>query len=579
MNRSLRILCVAHSHEEVTLILKEFQRRGYEPVLNRVDSSAEITQNLSQKLWDLIIATDTIPHFSISAILKIWKNSGLDIPLILVSGHHSEEIADAAMKAGVRDCILMGNLTRLVPAAERELREVERRQYQKRVEETVRHMVYYDYLTDLPNRALLQEHIRKAINTARRDHQSVALLIIDISRFKEITDTLGHHYGDLLLKQMGPRVKDSLPKSAMVFRLGGDEFSVMLPNTHLEMATQTAMVILKAIEAPFLLEEIQLEVEVRMGIAVFPGHAEYADLLFRRADAAMYAAKKSDVSHLSYAPAMDETKPQSLALIRDLRRAIEQNELFLLFQPKINLKTGTVSGVEALIRWKHPEHDVISPDQFISLAERCGLIKPMTFWVVETALAQCHLNHQLGQKIGVSLNLSQCDLKAPQFIEQATRLLAAYDISAGYLKLEIAEAALMDAPPRMMDTLRRLKTTGIRLSIDDFGVGYSSLSYLKKLSVDEIKIDRSFIVSMDSDDLIIVRSAINLAHNLGLKVVAEGIESQAVLDQLAGLGCDEGQGDYISPPLPSDELPLWLIDTAPYQARSLWKTALRGGTV
>ncbi len=571
MNRSLRILIISDSEEETGQILHAYQRCGYEPIYQAVHSPAEMRVCLSDESWDLIIATDTLPHFNVSSAIKIWRNSSLDLPLFLVSSQTEEEMVVAAMKAGARDCILMDHLARLIPATERELREVEQRHYQRRVEATVRHIVYHDHLTDLPNQILLQERMSAAVKTARREKRHAALLIVDINRFKAIIDTLGRTYGDLLLKQMGLRLKSTLPESAMLFRMGGDEFAVLLPKAESAEATNVALALISAMEPPFLLEEIQIDVGIHIGIAQFPDHAEYADLLIRRADTAMYAAKESEQGYLSYAQEMDRTNPRQLDVMRELRHAISRDELFLVFQPKINLKTGAAEGVEALVRWKHPEQDILSPDQFISLAEQCGLIKPITLWVIEAALNQCCLCHRLGQNIGISVNLSLQNMRMPHLIEEVARLLKAYNIPPGLLTLEIAEITLLDNPRPVIDLFARFKRLGVRLSIDNFGIGHTSLGDLKQLPLDEIKIDRSFVMNMKEQDLMIVRSIITLAHNLGLKVVATGIEQKNILDQLAGLGCNGGQGDYLSGPLIADELPLWLIETAPQKRHSLWR--------
>lgn len=574
MHRSLRILIVSHSDGDVALIIRELHRNGYEPTYERVETAAVMTQALAKKIWDVIIACDTLPHLGISSGLKLWKNSGLDIPFIVISEASSEEIAVASMKAGALDCILKGNLARLAPAIERELGVVEQRQYQTRMEGTVRHFYYYDPLTDLPNLTLLKEQLQKTIITAQHENRSIALLMIDLNRFREITETFGHHHGDLLLKEIGPRIRGILRESDLIGRLGGDKFAVLLPMAGVEAATQLTHALLRAMETPFLVEGVHLYIGASIGIAIFPDHAEYTDLLIRRADIAMYAAKKNDQGYALYTTDMDRANPKRLTLASDLKHAIRKEELFLLYQPKIELKTGIIGGVEALVRWQHPLRGVIPPGEFIPLAERSGLINPLTLWVLGEAISQCHVCRQVGQKIVVAVNLSVRNLKDPKIVENTLNLLKTHAVPPKYLKLEITESTLMEDPRRSLEIITRLKDMGVRISIDDFGTGYSSLSYLKKLPADEIKIDKSFVMDMDKEGIVIVRSTIDLAHNLGMKVVAEGVENRDLMDQLAGLGCDEGQGNYISPPLSSDELPLWLIDAAPKNAKTIWRTAL-----
>lgn len=574
MHRSLRILIISHSDDDVTLIIRELHRNGYEPTYERVETAAAVTQALVKKIWDVIIACDTIPHFDISSGLKTLENSGLDIPFIVISGATSEEIAVASMKAGALDCILKGNMARLAPAIERELGVVEQRQYQTRMEGTLRHVHYYDPLTDLPNLTFLKERLQKTIITAHHESRSIALLMINLNRFSEITETFGHQYGDLLLKEIGPRIRGILHESDVIGRLGGDKFAVLLPTADVEAATQLTRTLLREMETSFLVEGVHLYIGASIGIAVFPDHGEYADLLLRRADIAMHAAKKSDLGYATYTSAMDRANPKRLALATELKHAIQKEELFLLYQPKVELKTGHIGSVEALLRWQHPERGILPPDEFIPLAERSGLINSMTLWVLGAAISQCHVCRQVGKPIVVAVNLSTRSLKDPKIIDNISNLLKTHAVPSQYLKLEITESTLMEDPRRSLEIIKRLKRMGVRISIDDFGTGYSSLSYLKKLPADEIKIDKSFIMDMDQEGIVIVRSTIDLAHNLGITVVAEGVESRDLMDQLAGLGCDEVQGNYISDLLSSDELPLWLIDTAPKNAKTIWRTAL-----
>ena len=293
-----------------------------------------------------------------------------------------------------------------------------------------------------------------------------------------------------------------------------------------------------------------------IGIAVYPDHGDDADLLMQRADVAMYVAKEAGNEYFVYASDRDHYHPDRLALMGALRRAIDDNQLFLLYQPQVCVKTGRVVGVEALVRWRHPERGVIPPDQFILLAEHAGLIKPLTLWVLTTALRQCRGWHDLGIAISVAVNLSARSLQDAGLPDQIASILHHAGAAPGSLELEITESVIMADPARALEILTRLDAMGVRLSIDDFGTGYSSLSYLKKLPVESIKIDKSFVISMvaDQDDAVIVRSTIELAHTLGLKVVAEGVEQRETWDRLAALGCDFAQGYYLSRPQPADDL-------------------------
>jgi len=414
----------------------------------------------------------------------------------------------------------------------------------------------HDLLTQLPNRTLLREHLEQAIRVAQRGQTAVALLLFDINHFKEINNTLSHRNGDILLRQVGPRLRRVLREPDLIANLGGDEFGVLLPDTDGRGAALVAQKVLDVFEESFVLEGAIVTVGAGIGIAVYPGHGDDTDLLMQRADVAMHVAKEAGNEYFVYASDRDHYHPDRLALMGALRHAIDDNQLFLLYQPQVCVKTGRVVGVEALVRWRHPERGVIPPDQFILLAEHAGLIKPLTLWVLTTALHQCRGWHDLGIAISVAVNLSARSLKDAGLPAQVAAILHHAGVAPSSLELEITESVIMADPARALEILTRLNTMGVRLSIDDFGTGYSSLSYLKKLPVESIKIDKSFVISMvtDQDDAVIVRSTIELAHTLGLKVVAEGVEQRETWDRLAALGCDFAQGYYLSRPQPADDL-------------------------
>ncbi|HEY5600112.1 MAG TPA: diguanylate cyclase, partial [Candidatus Manganitrophaceae bacterium] len=333
----------------------------------------------------------------------------------------------------------------------------------------------HDALTDLPNRSFFHNSVEEAILAGQRNNKPLALLLMDLDRFKEINDTLGHHLGDLLLKQIGPRLLSALRESDVIARLGGDEFAALLQGVgEAEHATLVARKILKTLEQPFFLEGQVLHVGASIGIALFPDHGTDADLLIRRADVAMYMAKQSGAGSALYASDQDQYTPRRLALIGELRQAIEDGQLFLLYQPKIDLRTGHVTGVEALARWRHPRLGTIPPDQFIPIAEQTGLIKPLTLWALKTALRQCQVWREAGWKIPVAVNLSVRNLQDPQLPEQIASLLRMYGVTAGSLELEITESVIMADPTMIKGTLARLNDIGAQFSIDDFGAGYSS---------------------------------------------------------------------------------------------------------
>lgn len=427
----------------------------------------------------------------------------------------------------------------------------------KQHEETIRHLAYYDALTGLPNRTLLHDRLQQAILLGRRAATTVAFLLMDLNRFKEVNDTLGHHKGDLLLQQVGGRLRGVVRESDTVGRLGGDEFAVLLLGVgDVDHAKRVADKLLKALEAHFVVDGLTLEVGASIGIALCPLHADDGNLLMQRADVAMYAAKQAGAGAMIYSAEQDTHSHRRLELVGELRAAIERDELTLHYQPKLSLAGRRVIGLEALVRWRHPQRGLIPPDQFISLAEQTGIIKPLTVWVLRAAMRQAKAWRAAGLAVPVAVNLSARTLHDPTLPEEIERLLAASGVPPDGLGLEITESTIMVDPARAMEVLTRLSRMGVALSIDDFGTGYSSLGYLKKLPVSELKIDRSFVVQMarDADDAVIVRSTIDLAHNLGLTVVAEGVEDRVTWARLADLKCDAAQGYYLSPPVPAEDL-------------------------
>ncbi|HLF86416.1 MAG TPA: EAL domain-containing protein, partial [Nitrospiria bacterium] len=435
----------------------------------------------------------------------------------------------------------------------------------KQAEEQIRHLAYYDLLTDLPNRLMFYDSVDRAITAARKELRLFALLIIDLDHFKDINDTLGHHQGDSILASIADRLKNIFTDTGTVSRLGGDDFTVILPGADVETVSLFVDKITKSLDEPFLIGDIPLNTTACIGVSFFPGHGEDTHTLLRRADIALHEARKQGINWAIYSPEYDKCSSGHLALIGALRHAIDSNQMFLLYQPKIDLKTNKTIDAEALVRWQHPTRGVIPPDQFIFLAEHSGLIKQLTLWVLSEALRQSRGWQEAGRDLSVAVNLSVRSLQAPMFLEQITGLLSTWGVPPIRLRLEITESVIMSDPELAMEIITQLTLMGVRFSIDDFGTGYSSLKYLQRLSVDEIKIDKSFIINMltDEDSLKIVRSTIELAHSLGLKVVAEGVESKEILNELTSLGCDAAQGYFISRPISHEDLIVWLKRQGP----------------
>jgi diguanylate cyclase (GGDEF)-like protein/PAS domain S-box-containing protein len=429
----------------------------------------------------------------------------------------------------------------------------------KRAEEALEHQALHDGLTGLPNRLLLQDRLTQAIRMAERDGRTFALCVIDLDRFKDVNDTLGHFAGDQLLLEVAWRLRNTLRASDTVARLGGDEFAIVLPDADMAAATLSAEKMVEALGASLVLEGHEVAVGASVGIAVYPENGSDSDTLLRRADVAMYVAKQTRGGYVAYQPDQDHTSTERLTLVGSLRRAIADDELTLYYQPKVDCRSGAVAGVEALVRWQHPQQGLVPPDRFIPLAEQTGLIRPLTRWVLNAAISQTSNWHEQGLMLSVAVNLSAHDLQDAQLPARVAELLTRHHVGAEWLKLELTESALMADPTQALQVLTELCELGVRIAIDDFGTGYSSLGYLKHLPAHEIKIDRSFVADMAAQarDRAIVRSTIDLGHNLGLSAVAEGVEDQRTLDLLGGLGCDLAQGFFLSRPLPPAKIADW----------------------
>ena len=427
--------------------------------------------------------------------------------------------------------------------------------------EELTHQALHDALTGIPNRTLLYERLQQAIAVSKRDRKTVALMMMDLDRFKEINDTMGHHSGDLILQAVAHRLRNALRESDTVARLGGDEFAMVLPGiADKTSAIHAAKKILKAVQAPIKLEGRNLEIGASIGIVLYPDEGDESGILLQRADIAMYAAKQSKSGYAYYDAEADRYSVDRLAMQGELRHAIKHNELILYYQPKIDFSSGIISGLEALVRWQHPRHGLMFPDDFIPLAERTSLIKPLTEWVINAALMQCCLWHSQNLPLTVAVNISAASLQDPRFPETVARLIEETHAEAKWLELEITETAIMQEPGVAIEAISTLNSMGVQLAIDDFGTGYSSMAYLKKLMVAKIKIDKSFVMDMNNNrnDAVIVQSLIGLGHNLGLSVVAEGVESDEVWDELKKLGCDSAQGYNMSRPIPADKLEEWI---------------------
>ena len=437
----------------------------------------------------------------------------------------------------------------------------------KRVEQALHHQAMHDVLTGMPNRALLSDRIEQALRAAKRDQTSLAICVLDLDHFKEVNDTLGHLYGDLLLKEVAARLSNAVRTSDTVARLGGDEFAIILPDANEGVAIDIVTRIRRALEAPFEIENQSPEIAGTVGIALYPLHGDDATTLIAHADVAMYAAKRGGGGYALYDVVLDERSPDHLALPQEFRHALSTGGLYLYYQPLIDLATKQVTTVEALLRWPHPRLGFIPPARFLPIAERIGALVPLTRWVLDTALEQCAVWRNKGLILRVAVNVSSRVLQNPELPAIVQAALRKHSVPGPCLTLEIVENALLAEPERAVEVLTALSAAGIHIAIDDFGTGFSSLAFLKQLPVDEIKIDRTFVSAMTpgKQDEAIVHSIIALSHSLGLSVVAEGIEDEGTLARLTELGCDSGQGFHMSHPVPAAELERW-VATAQWNA-------------
>lgn len=560
MNESLRVLIVEDSEDDARLYFRELEEFGYNPTFQRVHTREDLIAALGRQSWDIVIANPSMPHLRGPELVDLLKERELDLPYIFVTNNNVEGGAQSQFADGTAKYVAKEDRKQILTAVERELHEAAERKRRKQVEEKLRYLIEYDPLTNLPNRELFHERLERAVEEARAEKKSLVLLLMGLDRFKEINHTLGPRSGDLLLKEVGYRFENVLKRFSTKSRLGGDEFATFLPGSAKEEALRVGNKILETLEVPFMIDDLPIDLGGSIGIACYPEHGETADLLLRRAGVAMYLAKQHGHSCSVYDSANDPYNQQRLAILGGLRNAIEQNQLVLHYQPRISFQTAHATGVEALLRWHHPQLGLIPPDQFVPLAERTGLIHALSLWVLKASLDQCRAWHQAGLDLSVAVNLSPRNLHDPQLPEHIGEMLASRGLSAGSLELEITESVIMSDPVRAMEVLTELNRMGIRVFIDDFGNGYSSLGYLKKLPVFGIKIDKSFVIHMaaDENDAVIVRSTIELGHNLGLRVIAEGVERKEIWERLGHLGCDEAQGYYFSPAIPPNELSRWM---------------------
>jgi diguanylate cyclase (GGDEF)-like protein/PAS domain S-box-containing protein len=534
-SRLVEVVCDALGWELGTLWLLDRERR----VLRAGNAMRLLDQASAARAW--------------RSRSPVWEASGtglLTVPVLLGS-----ELLGVLEFEGLRKPD--ENLLLAVTVVASQLAQfVERR----RAETELWHQALHDALTGLPNRTLFRDRVGQALERSRRSGTQQAVLVMDLDRFKEVNDTLGHDTGDRLLHELGRRLQSSMRAVDTVARLGGDEFGFLLSDVEAAQAAELAARIQRELQQPFAVGGLLLHVEASIGIALFPEHGEKVDRLLQRADVAMYVAKRTGSGFALYDVRHDENTPARLSVVSDLRQALGSGELRVYYQPQVELAGGRVSGLEALLRWQHPRHGLLHPDGFLPAAERSGLMGLLTRHVIEEALGELQTEPLLGPRLPVAVNASILNLLDPAFATDVLALLESTQTPPHLLSLEITEHTAVSDRALVDDTLARLSAHGVRLAIDDFGTGYSSLARLRRLPLHRIKIDKSFVAAMTSnpDDGAIVRSTIDLAHNLGLRVTAEGVATAAVYRELARLRCDTAQGYYIGEAMPLSELADWV---------------------
>jgi len=438
------------------------------------------------------------------------------------------------------------------------------------LEKKANYSATHDDITDLPNRSLFYDRVEQGILSANHQNKLLSILLVEIVNFKEVYDTLGRTSSDQIIKQVSSRLQGVVLGTDSVARIDGNIFSILLTNSMGEMETTLlAERIQKVLEPALMVERLSFAVHANIGIVQFPEHGEDVDTLVQKAGVALYMASKSKDGYAVYEPSFDQHSPRRLTLMSELRHAIERDQLELYYQPKVSIQTDELYGAEALVRWHHPKHGFISPDEFVPMAERTRMIKPLTLWVLKEAFQQCAEWHRQGKPLIVSVNLSAKDLHDPELPDLIAGVAVSTGIKPEWVILEITEGSIISHPEMTLEILERLNKMGYKLSIDDFGTGYSSLAYLKKMPLTELKIDRSFVqdILVSENDDVIVNATINLAHNLGFKVTAEGVESAEIMDKLKSYGCDVAQGFYLSKPAAVSDFDNWM-DNSEWKLKS-----------
>ncbi len=554
----LHVLLVEDSVNDAELILRELKRGGFAPDYRRVFNEAQVFEALTTPTWDLIISDYSLPDFDGTRCLKIYKESGLDMPFILVSGTIGEEIAVLSMKAGAHDYILKDRLHRLVPAVKRELREAAIRREHRDFTEHLRFLACYDPVTRLPNKRQFLEETADSIRAAIEKRGGFALADIEIENLNEVRTVLSQSDCDALVHKIGERMTRELKDRLLLARIGESSFAVTLPA---DDPSDAGRRLGNIFDESFALELFSLQMNPRIGIALFPSHGHSAADLLQHAIVASAQARARSMPFALYTATDDHSSPENLALLGELRRGIDNGELLLHYQPILDLRTKEIASVEALVRWRHPVHGLLPPARFLDAAERSNLIWPLTRWVISTACKQRKAWLDIGIDIVIAINLSVKNIQDPAISVYIRDICDQLSISPDHLHFEITESSIMTNSGEAGRVLTKIHDMGSKIAIDDFGTGHSSLAYLKKLPVDIIKVDRVFIANLTHDiqDRAIVRAVMDIAERLGHTVVAEGVETAESMALLQEMNCPYAQGFYFDKPLDAESITRKLV--------------------
>jgi diguanylate cyclase (GGDEF)-like protein len=518
--------------------------------------------------FDIVLVNLNIETSDILDAIKIFQDTVPQLPLIVFSEDQDEELALQAVKAGAQDYFFLNEINEQIF-----LREIRYAIERKQQEEKLFYLAQYDVVTGLPNRVLFRDRLDRALTHAERNNTNVVLMFLDLDHFKAINDSLGHDAGDQLLKQVGQRLVSCLRKEDTIARLGGDEFTIVLNDIERpDKAAKLAQKIIDVMSRSFSLEGLEIFVTTSIGIAAYPNCGSDASTLIKNADAALYSAKESGRSTFRfYHEKMNRVAGEKLSMVTDLRHAVERNEFVLHYQPQVDCNTGAVVGVEALIRWMHPERGLIYPGEFISLLEETGLVIQVGEWVLRTACEQCKTWQSAGlPPLRVAVNISARQFWQKNLVKIVSQVLQETQLDPTSLELELTESLLIENVSETVAILRALHGLGVQLSVDDFGTGYSSLVYLKQFPLHALKIDRSFLqdIHVRPENAAITEAIINLAHSLQLGVVAEGIENETQYNFIRKHGCDMYQGFLLAKPMTADDFEQWMSDKRSKPAES-----------